>query len=88
MVAYIEEFEFTCILVGSLPLCYNGKLIAAAITHTSDMVRNDFFSHIGSDGSAPSDRVTVAFYTWDAVAENIAWGQRSVASVMNSVRIT
>lgn len=66
-------------------MCYNGKLIAAAITHTSDMVQNNFFSHTGSDGSSASNRVFREGYQWSNVGENIAYGQTSVESVMNSV---
>ena len=66
-------------------LCYNGKLIAAAIGHTLDMVNNDFFSHTGSDGSSLGSRVTDEKYEWNSVGENIASGQRNVQSVMNSV---
>ncbi|MFZ0498806.1 MAG: CAP domain-containing protein, partial [Steroidobacteraceae bacterium] len=39
-----------------------------------DMVVWDFFTHAGSDGSNPGERVTRAGYRWSMVGENIASG--------------
>lgn len=66
------------------PLCYNFKLIIAAMRHNDDMVTNGFFSHTGSDGSSVASRVQDAGYSWGAVAENIALGQTSVEQVMEA----
>ena len=66
------------------PLCYNAKVIAAAVTHNEDMVKNDFLSHTGSDSSQVGDRLTNENYPWNSVAENIANGQYSVEQVMTS----
>ena|SRR5690554_2125555 len=63
-------------------LALEPRLIAAAQLHTEDMVRNGFFSHTGSDGSRVGQRVTRQGYTWRAVGENIAYGQRSVEQVV------
>lgn len=58
------------------------RLIRTAEAHNTDMVRNSFFSHAGSDGGTVGDRATRQGYAWRVVGENIAWGQRSVAQVV------
>jgi uncharacterized protein YkwD len=60
------------------------RLIRTAELHTTDMVKNSFFSHTGSDGSSVSQRVTRQGYEWRAVGENIAYGQRSVEQVVEA----
>jgi uncharacterized protein YkwD len=65
------------------PLQWHGVLVAAAATHSQDMVSNNFFSHTGSDNSSPAQRVTAAGYGWRLVAENIAAGYRTVQEVMD-----
>lgn len=65
-------------------LAWNTQLDAAAARHSRDMVANNSFSHTGSDGSTVGRRATEAGYTWSGVGENIAAGQTSVASAMNS----
>merc|ERR1712226_658322 len=69
---------------GAPALCYNDKLIAAALTHSQDMADNNFFSHTGSDGSSAGDRATRAGYAWNGIAENIATGQTTVEQVMDA----
>ncbi|MET3496551.1 CAP domain-containing protein [Variovorax boronicumulans] len=69
---------------AAAPLAWNAQLDAAAARHSLDMVANNFFSHTGSDGSTVGSRATAAGYTWSGVGENIAAGQESVASAMNS----
>jgi len=64
-------------------LTYSPTLEAAAMAHAQDMVNNGFFAHRGSNGSKPSQRVKAQGYCMRFVAENIAQGQRSLASVMN-----
>ena len=49
-------------------------LTRAALAHSRDMAAHDFFSHTGSDGSSPGERVTRAGYLWSEVGENIASG--------------
>lgn len=66
------------------PLTLEERLVRTAELHTSDMVRNGFFSHAGSDGSSVGDRASRQGYVWRAVGENIAWGQRSVEQVMTA----
>ena len=45
------------------------------------MLQADVFSHTGSGGSMPWDRVTAQGYKWNAVGENIAWRGTSAASI-------
>ncbi len=57
---------------GVNPLCYNDKLNQAALKHSNDMRKNKFFSHTGSDGSAPSLRSSREKYNYRSTGENIA----------------
>lgn len=64
-------------------LGYEARLHQAAATHSQDMVSRNFFSHIGSDGSSPGQRLTAAGYAWTTVGENIAAGYGSVAAAVD-----
>ncbi len=68
---------------GCGPLTDNGKLHAAALGHSVDMVENDFFSHTSPDGSSMVDRIERQGYQWRSLAENIAAGHRSPAAVVD-----
>ena len=57
------------------PVVWNDTLELAAEIHSVDMDSNNFFSHTGSDGSSPSQRVSRVNYPWRTVGENIARGQ-------------
>lgn len=59
---------------GCLPLSIDARLTDAALGHSQDMALNDFFSHTGSDGSSPWERMVAAGYQFSAAAENIAAG--------------
>ena len=63
-------------------LSWHCTLENVAMGHNRDMGDHNFFSHTGSDGLRPADRVTNAGYNWSAVGENIAAGQRSISAVM------
>jgi uncharacterized protein YkwD len=67
---------------GCLPLGISPQLSAAAQAHSQDMALNDRFSHSGSDGSTPWERIQDAGYRFRVVAENVAAGQPSPAAVM------
>jgi uncharacterized protein YkwD len=56
------------------PLSLAPALTRAARGHARDMATHDFFSHTGSDGSSPGERVTRAGYRWREVGENIEAG--------------
>ncbi|MCH8550884.1 MAG: CAP domain-containing protein [Natronospirillum sp.] len=65
------------------PLSWHCTIESAARGHSKDMVSNDFFSHTGSEGSQPSQRLDNEGYTgWTAVGENIAAGQPTPAAVV------
>ena len=61
----------------------NDKLHAAALGHSVDMAENDYFSHTSRDGSSMVDRIERQGYNWRSVAENIAAGYRTPASVVD-----
>jgi uncharacterized protein YkwD len=64
------------------PVRWNAKLEKAALAHASDMERNDFFAHKGSNGSGIGDRANKAGYRWRAVGENIADGYSSFEATL------
>lgn len=67
---------------GLPPLAANTALNTAAVRHSQDMATNNFFSHTGSDGSSPGQRITQAGYSWYTYGENIAAGYSSPSSVV------
>ena len=67
--------------IGLPPLRVSMQLERVAQSHGEDMVRNDFFSHWGSDGSDIGDRALRDGYGYCVIAENIAQGHRSANSV-------
>jgi uncharacterized protein YkwD len=74
---------------GCKALRINDRLIVSARAHSTDMVKNGFFDHTGSDGSNFVTREVRAGYPKrDAAAENIAYGyktpQQVVTAWMNS----
>ena len=64
------------------PVSWSGNLAMAAYLHSKDMVRKDFFSHTGSDGSSAGQRISRQGYSWRAYGENIAVGNQTVSSVI------
>jgi len=68
---------------GCGPLVNNGKLHAAALGHSVDMAEKDYFSHTSQDGSSMTDRIERQGYSWRSLAENIAAGYRTPASVVD-----
>ena len=52
-------------------LSVNQKLVTAAKDHASDMLCNNYLSHLGLDGSTPETRVKAQGYTASLVAENL-----------------
>ncbi|WP_417523179.1 CAP domain-containing protein [Marinovum sp.] len=67
---------------GRAPLRWSPVLEAVAQAHADDMAQRGYFSHRGVDGASVGDRVRRAGYSWCAVAENIAQGQRSLDAVL------
>jgi uncharacterized protein YkwD len=65
------------------PLQLSAMLNRAALVHAQDMARHSHFEHEGTDGSAPSERITRVGYRWKTVAENIAAGSPTAQSVVD-----
>jgi uncharacterized protein YkwD len=63
-------------------LRYNAVLARAALAHSADMARFNYFSHDGRDGSNPAQRVERAGYRYRATGENIAAGMTSPAEAV------
>lgn len=65
------------------PLKLSAVLSRAALIHSQDMAKHDFFEHAGSDGSKVGDRAARVGYRWRAVAENIAIGAETAEIVVD-----
>jgi hypothetical protein len=63
-------------------LTLDTRLRCAARKHAKDMGVKNFFSHTGSDGSTPWDRIKKAGYSYADAAENIAWGYTTPTDVV------
>lgn len=69
----------------SLPaLATASELTQAARRHSQDMADSGVFSHTGSDGSRPGERIEDACYDWTAWGEIIAAGYTTPESVVNA----
>jgi len=64
------------------PVSWSENLAMAAYLHSEDMALNNFFSHTGSDGSSPGQRISRQGYPWRTYGENIAVGYPTVPSVI------
>ncbi|WP_308434409.1 sigma-70 family RNA polymerase sigma factor, partial [Streptomyces anandii] len=69
---------------GCGALTEDSQLDAAAQGHSDDMAARGFFDHTNPDGKDPGQRITAAGYRWSTYGENIAMGQQTPESVMNS----
>ena len=68
---------------GCPPLRLDAQLTQAAQGHAVDMALNDFFSHTGSNGSSPWDRINATGYQFASAGENIAAGYATPQAAMN-----
>jgi len=61
-------------------------LMQAAQIHANQMVASGQMAHVlpGAQYPAPEDRLTAVGYQWQAYAENVAYGQTSPASALDS----
>lgn len=72
---------------GLPPLALSTSLTNAAEGHSYDMAVHNYFSHTGSDGSSPWDRIRAAGYTYNTyLGENIAAGFDTAQSVFDAWR--
>jgi uncharacterized protein YkwD len=69
---------------GQAPLTLNSELMDSAQGHSDDMADHNFFSHTGSDGSTPWDRMQRAGYQFSTAGENIAARYATPESVMDA----
>lgn len=68
---------------GLPALKLNTELNAAAYAHSEDMAKQDYFDHIGKNGSEPWDRAKLVGYEAQAMGENIAAGYTTASAVVN-----
>lgn len=64
------------------PLVWDDCVAAAAQFHADDMVKHNFFSHTSPNGEIPSNRGSE--FGCDNLGENIARGQMSIRTVVDS----
>ncbi|MFD9242127.1 CAP domain-containing protein [Streptomyces sp. NPDC059556] len=69
---------------GCKALTVDADLTEAAQDHTDAMAATGNFSHTGTDGSQPQDRIEAAGYSWSRSGENTAKGQAAAAAVMDA----
>ena len=69
---------------GLSALVWDSSLAAVAEAHSLDMAQNNFFSHTNLKGQSPFDRMKAYGISYNYAAENIAAGQSTPESVMNS----
>lgn len=67
---------------GVPPVKMCAALGRAAQGYASLMASQDYYAHVGPDGTEPWDRMRGQGYRWRSVGENIAAGQRDVGGVM------
>ena len=70
--------------VGLDPLVKDPLLSQAAQLHSESMADDDFFSHIGADGSTPFERIQDSGYQYWTAGENIAAGYRTPKAVVEA----
>jgi uncharacterized protein YkwD len=68
--------------VGLPRLVIDMRLMESVRRHSTDMATNNFFSHTGSDGSSPFDRISEAGYSMRSAGENIAGGYRTAEAAV------
>ncbi|MCB5167559.1 CAP domain-containing protein [Streptomyces bambusae] len=67
---------------GCRALTVDAALARAAQGYSDTMAATGNFSHTGTDGSQPQDRIEAAGYDWSGYGENIAMGQADAAAVV------
>jgi uncharacterized protein YkwD len=69
--------------LGLRPVVLDARLVASAQLHSADMATNDFYDHVGSNGSRFSDRILAQGYP-SPLGEMIAAAYIAPASVVNA----
>ncbi|GAA1798690.1 CAP domain-containing protein [Luedemannella flava] len=70
--------------VGCASLTRDSRLAKAARAHSADMASRNYFDHTTPEGVTFDKRIINAGYRYSRAAENIAAGQSSPASVMDT----
>lgn len=78
----LERVNAERLRAGLPPLTADTVLARAARIHAEDMAARGSVSHIGGDGSDPSQRLDRVGYPWIWVGENIAAGQETAEEVV------
>ncbi|MCG6542050.1 CAP domain-containing protein [Pseudomonas sp. KSR10] len=65
------------------PLSWNEQLGEAALAHSQDMAKRDYFAHQGHDQSLAGDRARRQGYRWQRIGENIAAGHGSAEQAVS-----
>lgn len=69
---------------GLQPLTMNWELSRVARTKSEDMARNKYFSHTSPTYGSPFDMMRSYGITYRTAGENIAYGQRTPAAVVDA----
>ena len=69
---------------GLKPFTWSQELSNVAKAHSDDMSARNFFSHNNPDGKSPFDRMKDYGISFTAAAENIAYGQKTPAQVVEA----
>lgn len=67
---------------GLEPLKWDESIVTAALLHSEDMAKNDYFSHTGLDGRNVAKRLSAQGISWTQCGENIAAGTRNSGFVL------
>ena len=87
---FFDQTQFLALLnnerneVSVQPAVYNELLTEAAQDYAEYLVANDWFDHIGIDGSTPGDRVSATGYQWAWVAENLFRGSTKESAAIQT----
>jgi len=82
--SFVKEMNDYRASMGLPPLIWHRGLASVARGHSKDMVARHFFSHTNPDGLRSRDRLAAAGIGYAAMGENIAFGQKTGASVLNA----
>lgn len=82
--AIVDRTNFYRLQYSCPALVIASQLNDSAQGHSDDMANNDYFSHTGSDGSSPEQRIKAAGYNDVQWGENIAAGYSTAESVVDS----
>ncbi len=69
---------------GLAPVTRSQKLTAAAAGHASNMATRGYFSHTSPNGRSVGDRVDRQGYNYCVVNENLSYGRKNLANVINA----